>query len=249
MSTPVLRTEHLRKSFGNLVVTDDISLSFARGERHAIIGPNGAGKTSFLHQIGGQLRPTGGRIFLHDHEITDLPPERRCRLGLARTYQKNNLFLNLSVFENVRLAVQAHARGMLNPFKAVGELEQQRERAHALLRQVNLVRDVDTLVRHISYGEQRQLELAVALAASPAVLLLDEPTAGMSPAETERMVEMIASLDSDLCIILVEHDMHVVFTLAHHITVLHYGAILASGPPEEISDHPNVRSVYLGVEI
>jgi branched-chain amino acid transport system ATP-binding protein len=245
----VLRTEQLYKAFGKLVVTDNVSLSFARGERHAIIGPNGAGKTSFLHQLGGQLTPSSGRIFLGDRDITQLPPERRCRLGLARTYQKNNLFLNLSVFENVRLAVQAHDGGALNPFTAVEGLTAQRARTLALIAQVRLDCDVEMPVRHLSYGAQRQIEIAMALAAEPAVLLLDEPTAGMSPAETERMVGMIGALDRDICIVLVEHDMDVVFSLAQRITVLHYGAILASGTPADISDHPDVRAIYLGMDI
>jgi branched-chain amino acid transport system ATP-binding protein len=245
----VLRIENLQKSFGNLIVTDDISMSFPRGERHAIIGPNGAGKTSLLHQLGGQLMPTSGRIFLNECDVTWLPPEQRCQLGIGRTFQRNNLFLDLSVFENVRLAVQAHEGGALNFLIPVRRLNAQRERTLAIIKQVKLDCDVGTPVRYVSYGDQRQIEIAVALAAEPSVLLLDEPTAGMSPAETARMIDMIAGLGSDICTILVEHDMNVVFSLAHRITVLHYGRILANGTPAEIKNDPNVRSVYLGVEI
>jgi branched-chain amino acid transport system ATP-binding protein len=245
----VLAAERLQKSFGNLVVTDDVSLSFARGERHAVIGPNGAGKTSLLNQLSGQLTPTSGRILLDGRDVTRLPPEQRCRLGIARTYQRNNLFVNLSVFENVRLAVQAHELRARDALRPVSRLAGQRERTLSLIRQVELDCDLDMPVRHLSYGEQRQIEIAMALAAKPKILLLDEPTAGMSPAETARMIAMIGSLAADLCTVLVEHDMNVVFSLAHRITVLHYGRVLASGTPQEISSDPNVRSVYLGADI
>jgi branched-chain amino acid transport system ATP-binding protein len=245
----VLAAERLQKSFGNLVVTDDVSLSFARGERHAVIGPNGAGKTSLLNQLSGQLTPTSGRVLLDGRDVTRLPPEQRCRLGIARTYQRNNLFVNLSVFENVRLAVQAHELRACDFLQPVSRLAGQRERTLSLIGQVEIDCDLDMPVRHLSYGEQRQIEVAMALAAKPKVLLLDEPTAGMSPAETARMIAMIGSLAADLCTVLVEHDMNVVFSLAHRITVLHYGRVLASGTPQEISSDPNVRSVYLGADI
>ena len=245
----VLRIEHLQKSFGNLIVTNDMSLTFERGERHAIIGPNGAGKTSLLNQLGGQLAPDAGRILFDQRDITRLTPDRRCRLGMARTYQRNNLFLNLSVFENVRLAVHAHEVGWRDAIVPVTALTAEGERTQALIEQVRLACDPKMQVRHISYGEQRQVEIAVALAATPKVLLLDEPTAGMSPAETARMIDMIARLSGDICVILVEHDMNVVFSLAHRITVLHYGEVLATGTPAEISSNEKVRSIYLGMEI
>jgi branched-chain amino acid transport system ATP-binding protein len=242
----VLRTDTLFKSFGNLVVTKDVTLAFDRGERHAIIGPNGAGKTSFVHQLGGQLAPTSGKIYLGDVEVTNYRPERRCALGIARTFQKNNLFPTLSVLENVRLAVQARHGNPLDPFRPAVSLTRLKERANELLEQVMLHGISDMEVRHMSYGEQRQLEIAVALASEPKILLLDEPTSGMSPAETTRMMNMIKSLPKDLCIILVEHDMQVVFSLADRVTVLHYGEVLATGAPQEISANEHVQSVYLG---
>jgi branched-chain amino acid transport system ATP-binding protein len=242
----VLRLEHLVCAFGNLVVTKDVNLAIGPGERHGIIGPNGAGKTSLINQIGGQLRPDAGRIMLNDTEITRWPPNRIAQAGVARTFQRNNLFFNLSVLENLRLAVAAR-RGMPWNFLTVAErIRPVVEQAEALLARIHIAGDPWRLVRNLSYGEQRQLEIGVALAGDPVVLLLDEPTSGMSPAETERMMALIASLPRTLAIVMIEHDMNVVFTVADRITVLYYGEILASGPPEAIRAEPRVREVYLG---
>jgi branched-chain amino acid transport system ATP-binding protein len=243
----VLRIEHLRRSFGNLVVTNDVNLVVDEGERHVVIGPNGAGKTSLINQIGGQLAPSAGCIRLRDVEITGLAPERVSRLGVARTFQRNNLFQNLTSLENLQLAVQVKRGRPLDFFRRARRQEMIIAQAQALLEQVHLDGIGTRLARNLSYGEQRQLEIAIALAGDPSLLLLDEPTSGMSPAETDEMIELIRSLPTTLGILLIEHDMKVVFSLAHTITVLYYGEVLASGPPAAIRDNPRVRDVYLGL--
>jgi branched-chain amino acid transport system ATP-binding protein len=217
------------------------------GERHVIIGPNGAGKTSLINQIGGQLEPSGGRIFVKETDITGWSPNRVSRLGVARTFQRNNLFQNLSVIENLRLAVQARRGNPLDPFTPVERLDDLTGRAGELMRRVHLADDGARLARNLSYGEQRQLEIGIALAGEPELLLLDEPTSGMSPAETARMIELIASLPRTLAILMIEHDMKVVFSVADRITVLYYGEVLASGTPADIQANARVREVYLGM--
>jgi branched-chain amino acid transport system ATP-binding protein len=248
LDVTLLRTERLHKAFGSLVVTREVDLTVKRGERHALIGPNGAGKTSLLHQIGGQLAPSSGRIFFKEQEITAESPERICQLGIGRTFQKNNLFRTLSMRENVRLAVQAKRGGWYRPIKEASADKSTAMRADEILAQVRLTDGLDRPVSSISYGEQRQLEIALALAAEPELLLLDEPTSGMSPAETARMVELINTLPRRLGLLMIEHDMTVVFSLADRVTVLYYGEILASGTREEIQANPKVREVYLGVK-
>ena len=242
----ILRIEHLRRAFGNLVVTNDVTLTVEDGERHVIIGPNGAGKTSLINQIGGQLQPGSGNIFLKDRDITGWPPERISRLGIARTFQRNNLFLNLTVAENLRLAAQIKRGNPLNFYAAAERDAPVVARAEALLAQVHLDGIGSRPVRTLSYGEQRQLEIGVALAGEPALLLLDEPTSGMSPAETERMISLISALPRSIAILMIEHDMKVVFSVADRITVLSYGEVLASGTVAEIQANPRVREVYLG---
>jgi branched-chain amino acid transport system ATP-binding protein len=243
----VLRLDHLNKSFGSLVVTDDINLEIAQGERHVIIGPNGAGKTSLINQIGGQLEPSSGRIFLKGNDITGWSPSRISRMGVARTFQRNNLFQNLSVIENLRLALEVRAGNPLDFFTPVGRNPTLAERAGKLMAQVHLDGDGTRLARSLSYGEQRQLEIGVALAGEPELLLLDEPTSGMSPAETARMIGLIGSLPRALSILMIEHDMKVVFSVADRITVLYYGMVLATGTPTEIQANERVREVYLGM--
>jgi branched-chain amino acid transport system ATP-binding protein len=243
----VLRLERLNKSFGNLVVTDDVDLSVAPGERHVIIGPNGAGKTSLVNQIGGQLQPSSGRILLNDRDITGSSPYRISRMGVARTFQRNNLFQNLSVVENIRLALAVRGGNSLNFFTPVGRDKTLSERAGDLMVRVHLDGDGMRLVRNLSYGEQRQLEIGVALAGEPDLLLLDEPTSGMSPSETERMIGLIGTLPRTLSILMIEHDMKVVFSVADRITVLCYGKVLATGTPGEIQANTRVREVYLGM--
>jgi branched-chain amino acid transport system ATP-binding protein len=241
----LLRTDRLCRSFGSLVVTNNVSLTVEAGERHVIIGPNGAGKTSLINQIGGQLQPTEGRILFDENDITGWPPDRICRSGIARTFQRNNLFVNLSVMENLRLAVEARRGQPLNFYSPAERFRPLVERAEEMMKRVHLS-DGTRLVRSLSYGEQRQLEIGIALAGEPRLLLLDEPTSGMSPAETERMIELIAGLPRTLAILMIEHDMNVVFSVADRITVLCYGEVLASGVPTDIRANQRVREVYLG---
>ena len=242
-----LRIDHLNRSFGSLVVTDDVNLDIAEGERHVIIGPNGAGKTSLVNQIGGQLVPSAGRIFLTGQDITGLSPDRISRIGIARTFQRNNLFQNLSVLENLRLALEVRIGNPLDCFRAADRNTALMARAIELMDQVRLGTDGSRIVRSLSYGEQRQLEIGMALAGDPKVLLLDEPTSGMSPAETARMIELIAGLSRSLAVLMIEHDMKVVFSIADRVTVLYYGKILATGTPAEIQANAHVREVYLGM--
>ena len=243
----VLRTDHLCRSFGSLVVTNDVNLTVEAGERHVIIGPNGAGKTSLINQIGGQLEPGAGRILVKDTDITGWSPSRISRLGVARTFQRNNLFQNLSVIENLRLAVQGRRGGALNFFTSVARRRDMIARAEQLMHRVHLGDDGTRLARSLSYGEQRQLEIGIALAGEPDLLLLDEPTSGMSPGETGRMIDLIASLPRTFSILMIEHDMKVVFSVADRITVLYYGEVLATGTPADIQANARVREVYLGV--
>jgi branched-chain amino acid transport system ATP-binding protein len=243
-----LRTEMLYKSFGRLVVTNNVNLAIEPGERHAIIGPNGAGKTTLIHQIGGQIRPTRGRIFLNETEITGRTPEAISRAGLSRTFQRNNLFLGLAAIENVRLAVEMRHGNPLNCLASARKRRAVMEKAYAILQTVHLAEKASQNVEHMSYGEQRQLEIALALAGEPSVLMLDEPTAGMSAAETARMTELIGLLPRSIAIVMIEHDMDVVFAFADRITVLYYGEVLASGKPDDIRGDERVRDAYLGLD-
>lgn len=242
----LLRTVDLHRTFGSLVATDCVNLAIEAGERHVIIGPNGAGKTTLLNQIGGQLKPSSGRILFKERDIGGLQPERICRLGISRTFQTNNLFGRLSVLDNVRLGVLARRGNPLEPFAPLARLGALEERSVEILEQVALAERRGEPVQSLSYGEQRQVEIAIALAAEPDLLLLDEPTAGMSPAETARMVQFVAGLPRTLTVLMIEHDMQVVFSLADRITVLHYGRMLATGAPGEITGNPEVQAVYLG---
>ena len=242
----ILRLVDLTKTFGSLLATDCVNLSIDAGERHVIIGPNGAGKTSLLNQISGQLRPTSGRILFKDVEIAGLAPERICKLGVGRTFQRNNLFNRLSVLDNVRLAVLARRGNPMNAFVPMARLAALESRSVEILELVGLGDRRAALVRTLSYGEQRQVEIAIALATEPDLLLLDEPTAGMSPAETGQMVSFVAALPRTLTILMIEHDMQVVFSLADRISVLHYGRLLATGAPAEISRNEVVQEIYLG---
>ncbi len=242
----ILRTEHLSRNFGGLMAVNNVSISVEPGERRAIIGPNGAGKTTFFNLLSGELAPLSGRIFLDEQDITPLPVHERARLGIGRTFQRNNLFLGLTVYENVQLAVQQRLGLASRWLRPARTFEALRQEVLELLRALGLEERLFEPASSLSYGEQRQLEIALALAMKPRVLLLDEPTAGMSPAETTAMVEMIASLPRDVTLLIIEHDMDVVFSLADRITVLHYGEVIADGTPEEVKGNPRVLEVYLG---
>jgi branched-chain amino acid transport system ATP-binding protein len=244
----LLSIEGLSKNFGGLQALHDLSLEIQPGERRAIIGPNGAGKTTLFHLIGGQLSPSSGRIFLFGQEVTKLPPFRRAALGLARTFQIITLFLDLTVMENILLAVQALDSVRFVLYRPLTGYRNIVSQARSLLEQWNLWEKRRTLVRHLSYGEQRQLEILLALAQMPRVLLLDEPTAGLSPVETQQVVAMIQHLDPSITVLLIEHDMDVAFQVAQQITVLHNGRLLAVGPPEAIRKDSTVAEIYLGVE-
>jgi len=233
----------LRRAFGGVVALDGVSLRISEGERRALIGPNGAGKTTLINVLGGEIPPTGGEVRLASQDITRMPSWQRARLGLAHVYQRTELFSPLSARENVALAVAAR-RGPYRMFRAPPRSEY--AAADAMLERVGLTGREDIVVRALSHGERRQLELAVALAQGPRVLLLDEPTAGMSPLETARITELIAGLDRALTILIVEHDMDVVFRLADRVTVLHEGRVIADGTAAEVRGDAVVHDVYLG---
>ncbi len=246
MSEPLLQVEHLAKRFEGIVATDDLALTVETGELHAIIGPNGAGKTTLIAQLGGQLMPDSGHIRFAGDEITALPMYRRARLGLARSFQITSLFLDLSVLDNVALAVQAHAGHSFRFWRDARLEPDLREPARAALARVGLTDRAEQPASALSHGEHRQIELAMALAGRPRMLLLDEPMAGLGPEESARMVEMLRALKKELSILLVEHDMAAVFALADRITVLVYGRVIATGSPADIRANAAVRDAYLG---
>lgn len=246
MSEPLLQVINLAKRFEGIVATDNLTLNVVAGELHAVIGPNGAGKTTLIAQLGGQVIPDSGRIRFAGNDITALPIHRRNRLGLARTFQIASLFLDLSVLDNVALAVQAHVGHSFHFWRNAREDPELRQPARAALARVGLAQRADLPASALSHGEHRLLELAVALASQPRMLLLDEPMAGLGPEESAHMVEMLRALKRDLTILLVEHDMEAVFALADRITVLVYGRVIASGTPEAIRESGEVRQAYLG---
>jgi branched-chain amino acid transport system ATP-binding protein len=242
----LLRIEGLSKRFGGVVASDGISLAVPQGELHAIIGPNGAGKTTLIGQLGGEITPDRGRIHFEHLDITDLPAWRRSQLGLARSFQITSLFPDFTVLDNVALAVQAHAGHSFHFWRDARGEASLREPACAALGRLGLSARADVLVSKLSHGEHRQLEIAMALATKPRMLLLDEPMAGMGPDESARMVKTLRELKRDLTILLIEHDMEAVFALADRITVLVYGRIIASDLPEAIRANAQVREAYLG---
>jgi len=243
---PVLATLGLTRAFGGLVAVRDVSISLRQGELHAVIGPNGAGKTTLVNLLSGEIRPTAGRIELNGREVAGEPAWRMTHLGVGRSFQRTNIFLSLSVLENVRLAVQAVAappRQLLHKADSEAELAARAERA---LARVGLVNGHDRTAGTLSHGEQRQLEIAMALASTPKVLLLDEPLAGMGPEESARMTALLKDLAREHALLLIEHDMDFVFAVADWMTVMAEGAVLAQGRPESIRANTAVQEAYLG---
>jgi len=241
----LLRTEHLTRAFGSLVAVDRVSVSVRRGELRSIIGPNGAGKTTFFRLIAGEMAPSAGRIWFDGRDITALPQHAVARLGVAKSYQITNVFPHLSVLENVRVAVQGHRRAY-DFWSRADRLTDVRDRARELLASVGLGAKSELLAAHLSHGEKRHLEVAIALASDPALLLLDEPTAGMSPEETDGTMRLIRELAAGRTVVLVEHKMRVVMRISDRITVLHQGQVLAEGSPDEIRANADVQRTYLG---
>ncbi len=242
--SPVLRTEGLTVRFGGLIALNNVTLAVPPGQLRAIIGPNGAGKSTFFNCLTGVIRPSGGRIVLRDDDITGLPAHEISRKGVARSYQVTNILPGATVLENVRIAAQSrhHNWSLFRHHLAYADVV---DRARAVLADVGLAGKDDELAQNLSHGEQRNLEIGIALATEPALLCLDEPTAGMSVTETHGAVELIRRIARNLTILIVEHDMEVVMGLAHVVTVLHYGEVLAEGTPAEIQANPRVQEVYL----
>jgi branched-chain amino acid transport system ATP-binding protein len=239
----MIEIRDLRRAFGGVLALDGVTLAVAEGERRAVIGPNGAGKTTLFNVLTGELEPSGGIVRVGGRDITRFGVWQRARQGIARMYQRNELFAPLTARENVALAVAARA-GPYRPFRPPPRSEQRA--AEELLERVGLRGREGVAARALSHGERRQLELAVTLAQRPRVLLLDEPTAGMSPAETARITELIAGLDRKLTILIVEHDMDVVFRLADRVSVLHEGRVIADGSAADVRGDVRVNEVYLG---
>jgi branched-chain amino acid transport system ATP-binding protein len=244
LAQPLLRTEKLTVRFGGLTALNAVDFSVPKGEVRAIIGPNGAGKSTFFNCVTGVLHPTSGAILLAGDDITGLPPDRISQRGIARSYQITNILPNATVLENVRIAAQSrrHAWSLLTHHRAHRDII---EKAEAALDAVGLLGKADEFAANLSHGEQRTLEIAIALATEPRLLCLDEPTAGMSAAETHDTMQLVRRIAKDLTILIVEHDMQVVMELADRITVFHYGEILAEGAPDEIQLNPRVMEVYL----
>jgi len=243
---PLLEVEGLSKRFRGVVASDNIQFGVQEGELHAIIGPNGAGKTTLINQLAGEIAPDSGWIRFAGRDITALPAYYRSMLGLARSFQITSLFRDFTALDNVALAVQAHAGHSFRFWRNARQDAQLREPAFAALSRAGLAARANTLVSRLSHGEHRQLELAMALATKPRMLLLDEPMAGLGPQESQGMLAMLRELKSAMTILLIEHDMEAVFSLANRITVLLEGRAIASGTPETIRANPEVQRAYLG---
>ncbi|SDR48988.1 amino acid/amide ABC transporter ATP-binding protein 1, HAAT family [Rhizobiales bacterium GAS191] len=246
MAEPVLRVDNLVKRFGGITATDHLSLEIGEGEFHAIIGPNGAGKTTLLAQLSGELQPTSGRIAFRGADITALSMPARSQRGIARSFQINTLCRDFTALDNVALAVQAHQGHSFRFWRPAQEDARLREPALRVLDEVGLAKRADIPAGHLAHGEQRQLEMALALATKPRLLLLDEPMAGMGAEDSAAMVELLSRLKSSYTILLIEHDMDAVFALADRITVLVYGRAIATGTADAVQADPEVQRAYLG---
>jgi branched-chain amino acid transport system ATP-binding protein len=246
--TTVLEARGLMKAFGGLKATDNLNLSVEKGELHAIIGPNGAGKTTLISQLCGTLRPDAGQILFKGRDITRMPPYRRAGLGMARSFQITSLIMDMSVLDNVALAVQAHQGSSFRFIRAQRSIPQIRDKAMELLARVGLADKAHMPTRALSHGEHRHIEIAIALAADAELMLLDEPMAGLGGDESRAMIALLQSIKGTHSIVLIEHDMDAVFALADRISVLVYGHIIATGSPADIRANKQVEAAYLGEE-
>ena len=244
----VLKVENLEQSYGGLRVLFDLSFSLERGKRVALIGPNGAGKTTLLNVLTGFVPPAAGRIYFLSHDVTNMPSHRRVSLGLARSFQLNTLLPGLNLLINVLLAIQGIQTSRFDCFRSITAYRDNLSKARELLELVDLWPQRDSPVDALSYGHQRQVEIILALASEPKVLLLDEPTAGLSRGESNNLVDMLHGLTKDTTVFFSAHDLDLVFSLADRVVVLYYGKIVAEGTPEEIQDNAKVREIYLGSE-
>jgi len=244
----ILELKDVHKDFSGLKVLFGINLALEQGERHAIIGPNGAGKSTIFNLITGKYTPSRGKIFYKGEDITGHPPYKVARLGLARSFQITNIFRTMTVFENVRNAILAKNRVCFHIFSRLAKMDGIEEETERLLAQIGLLERKNELAGELAHGHQRSLEVGLTLASDPELILLDEPTAGMSTEETLEAIKLIDRVTKGKTLVVVEHDMEVVFSLADKITVIYYGKVLASGPPEEIRDNQQVKDAYLGEE-
>lgn len=242
----ILETRELYHSFGPLQVLFGVNLEVAEGERHAVIGPNGAGKTTLFNTITGTYAPTRGKVFFKGKDITGLQPHELTRIGIGRSFQITSTFTNLTAFQNIRLAILSKDSIRFNLFRKVDRMQKLTDETNEMLKRVNLYEDRDVLACNLSYGKSRALEISMALATEPELVLLDEFAAGMSKEETKDAINLIRTLAQGKTVVIIDHDMDVVFSLADRITVLHYGRILATGKPEEIRNNKDVKDAYLG---
>jgi branched-chain amino acid transport system ATP-binding protein len=242
----VLRTERLTRYFGGLPAVREVDLAVEAGELRAIIGPNGAGKTSLFNLLTGRLAPTSGRVYVGGRDVTGWPVHAIARCGVARTFQRTNIFPRLTARENVRVAAQFRRQRLLHLLRPREELTEADAETMRVLATVGLADQADRPARELAYGDQRLLEIAIALATGPQLLLLDEPMAGMSPAETQRTAALVRSLAGTLTVLLIEHDMDVVLSISDRITVMHQGQVIAEGTPAQVQAHPEVQRAYLG---
>jgi branched-chain amino acid transport system ATP-binding protein len=245
-SHPAVATERLSKVFGGLRAVDGVTLSITAGERRVLIGPNGAGKTTLFHCITGTLLPSAGRVLMFGADISALPEHRRTLCGMGRTFQISNVCLDLTVMENLLLAMLGTDRRKWTLHRPIAAFDELRQRGQAGLARVGLEDRPDAAVKLLSYGERRQLELAIALASNPKVLLLDEPCAGLSPNERQRLSALVKGLSRDITLLMIEHDIDIALALADRVTVLHRGAVILDGTPDEVRTNPEVREIYFG---
>ncbi len=244
--TPILETRSVRKAFGGHVVLDDVTLRFEPRRLSSVIGPNGAGKTTCFNLLTGFLRPDAGAVLFKGEDISRLPPERRARLGICRSFQILNLFNDYTVLENIRVAVPALRRRGFDCWTPAGTVSEAEDKAARIIRVVGLAGREHVAAKFMSYGQRRLLEIGVALAGEPEVLLMDEPTSGLGSRPMETLRDLVRRLSQDLTIVVIEHDMNFVLSLSQHVAVLHRGTVIAEGPPEAIRDNAEVREAYLG---